>query len=616
MSTILLVSCGSQPTPKQQAAVTVNQIQALLNEAHDSSFPEQQNKHIQAAELLLQEQQRELAAELLGNIDPYTLPLDSFVQYTRVSTQLYIQQGNYKEALVLLDAPTLIDNAHTLTIDLQTELSLLRAEVYSLTGLHMASAQQRIFIDPMLSRNQQKDNREGVWRSLMSVPTADLQGFQNNAFSREYSAWLALALLAKDSQGDLDAQLEQLENWQQQNSDHPANQTLPGGLALIKELAANRPEHVALLLPLKGRLAPFGKAIRDGFIAAMYQTRQRGSKVPTITVYNTQDTATIAELYQQAVSQGAEMIVGPLEKSRVRLLFDEDITVPTLALNRIDDYGDAPQQLFQFSLSPQDEAKQIANIAFLDKHQQAMIIAPQGEWGEKVTLAFNQRWQTLGGEVMANSIYTSQKDYSSSVKQSLLLDDSEARAKRIEQLIGERVEFFPRRRQDIDMILLLARPQQARSIKPLMAYHYAGDIPVYGTSRLYSGYTDKAKDRDINGIRFTDMPWVLEQASPLHRTISQEIISSKEYQRMYALGIDSFNLHPRLRQLKEIPNSRVYGETGTLKLNEKQQIERQLLFAHIKSSIANIIPVSDKAFDLNNLITKDGDITHGQQQIQ
>ncbi|ARN74880.1 penicillin-binding protein activator [Oceanicoccus sagamiensis] len=600
----LLLACGGQPSktssPEQQTLSTAERIQELLNQAQTSMPPEKERKQLKAAALLLEEEQLDLAQQIIDQLQPEQLPLRDFARYVEVSSELHIQQGEYEEARFLLETPRLLDNLDTLSTTRQLTHSLLRAEVFALLGSHIASAQQRIYINPLLSPENQRSNREAIWNSLMYVPTQDLLHYQKTSFGGEYQGWLELAVIAKDNQGDLEQQLAQLESWQQQWQDHPANAELPGGLQLIKELAANRPQQVALLLPLTGKLAPFGKAVRDGFIAGLYETSNRGGKVPKLKVYNTEDHSDFMALYQQAIAEGAEMVIGPLEKQRLSLLFDAgDLPVPTLGLNRVSNYGDAPAQLFQFGLAPQDEASQVADIAFLEDHRKALIIAPKGDWGDKVSTAFSERWQTLGGETVKRSLYTGQTDYSSSLKQSLLLQASEDRSKRIERLIGEPLEFLPRRRQDIDMVFLLARPQQARSLKPLLAFHYAGDLPVYGTSRLYTGYEDTRKDRDINGVRFTDMPWVLNKPSALHQTISTEIKQSKQYHRMYALGIDSFQLHPRLRQLQETANSRVYGHTGRLKLNARNEIERQMLFAQFKRNKATIIPTATQTIDLN-----------------
>lgn len=607
---LLLSACSTQPTiptqPIEAEMVTAERIQNYLSQAQSSLSPDREALQLKAARLLLQEDRRELANNVLQTIQPATLPLDLYADYSEISCELNIQRGNYEQARIILESPQLIENFDNLSSDRQLALSLLRAEVFALLGSHIASAQQRIYINPLLDKENQRSNREAIWSSLMHVPQAEISHFLNTSFKGEYQGWLLLALIAKENQGDLEQQVKQLDRWQQDWSEHPANEELPGGLQLIKELAANRPQHVALLLPLTGKLAPFGQAIRDGFIAALYQTKIRGSHVPTLKIYDTEAHDDFIGLYNLAISEGAQIIVGPLEKQRLSLLFDEvALPVPTLGLNRIDNYGAAPSQLFQFGLAPQDEAKQIADIAFLDNHRKAFVIAPQGEWGDKVSAAFEDRWQSLGGTTIAHSRYRDQKDYSTGIKDSLLLQASEDRAKRVETLIAERIEFSPHRREDVDMVLLLARPQQARSLKPLLAYHYAGDLPVYGTSQLYTGNENPVKDRDLNTVRFTDMPWILEQATELKQQISAEIEQSKPYLRMYALGVDSYQLHPRMRQLLEMPGSRVYGQTGTLRLNEQQEIERELLFAKMLGGRAKLIPTAGQTIDLN-LVIKDG----------
>ncbi|MGK0499524.1 MAG: outer membrane PBP1 activator LpoA protein [Oceanicoccus sp.] len=586
---------------------TAEQVQQLLNQAQASSYPQRERMQLQASRLLIEEQQLELAEQILANLQPDILSIELLAHYSTLSSELQIRRGQYEKARLILEAPRLMAALDSLSIQRQLKLNLLRAEVFALLGSHIASAQQRIYIDPLLDSDNQRSNREAIWDSLMYVAMDELNHYKSNTFGGEYQGWLELAIIAKENQGDLEQQVKQLEGWQQQWQTHPANESLPGGLRLIRELAENRPRQVSLLLPLTGKLAPFGKAVRDGFIAARYQNQQRGGKVPQLKIYDTNRSDDFLALYQQAVSEGAELIVGPLEKHRLSLLFDAGkLPVTTLALNRVENYGQAPSQLFQFGLAPSDEAQQVADIAYLDNHRQAMIIAPRGEWGDKVNAAFADRWQQLGGNINNYSLYSGQQDYSSAVKEGLLLQESEDRAKRIKLLIGESVEFLPRRRQDIDMIFMLARPQQARSLKPLLAYHYAGELPVYGTSRLYAGFPDSKKDRDINGVRFTDMPWVLNKATPLHQQINNEIEQSKQYQRMYALGIDSYQLHPRLRQLLEMTNSRVYGHTGSLKLNANREIERRMLLAQISAGKAKVIPTASLSSNLD-LPTKEGE---------
>jgi len=147
--------------------------------------------------------------------------------------------------------------------------------------------------------------------------------------------------------------------------------------------------------------------------------------------------------------------------------------------------------------------------------------------------------------------------------------------------------FEPYRRSDADMIFLVARPNEGRAVKPLLAYHYAGDLPVYATSHIYRGNTDRSRDQDINGIHFVDIPWVFNSDSAIRQAINAHFARSDAFQRMYALGVDSFRLHMRINQLRT-GSGQVFGETGTLTLNALGQIERELTLAEIRGGVAVI----------------------------
>jgi len=598
-----LAACELSPqqtsTPIDQPIVTANDIEDLLSSAQRSDSPVREQKQLQASQLLMNEQQFELARQVIESIDTSYLSNSPLAQYYYLQSQLYLFSGDYQSALNLLENQRLTTIMDNLPLQQQLSLAELKAQVMARLGSHIASAQQRIYIAPLLPADRQQENQQGIWRSLMMLDSEELSQYLPTAISQDYRAWLQLALIAKQNQQDLDKQLLQLEQWQRKWPDHPANHQLPGELALIKQLASERPKHVALLLPLTGKLAPYGKAIRDGFLSSYFEARTQGAEVPKLTLFDTASHSDFLGLYNRAVAGGAELIIGPLDKGRLRQLINQpSLPVTTLALNRTDNEALLPSQLFQFGLSPQDEARQIAEIARLDQQKTAIVISPSGNWGDNVNQAFIDRWQQLDGEVIAVNSYSGQQDYSPVIKEALLLNDSEQRAKRMKSLISEQLEFFPRRREDVDIIFLLARPQQARSIMPLLAFHYAGDIPVYGTSRAYTGVANPQKDRDIEGIRFTDMPWVLNKPGKLRSLIDQELHSNQFQSRMVALGIDSFQLYPRLPQLQALPESRVFGQTGTLSLNSQRQIERSTLLAEIKHGKARLIPVAD-ATELN-----------------
>ena len=593
----LLNGCASDPvqpdTSEQHLPLSVNdQIQHLLAQADNSSGSTAQALRLQAAELLMQQNQKILATQLLIGLASQDLHGDNLGNYSIIYSELLLTSGDVDGALLRLNSEQLLSEVDLMSLPLQINISDLRARALSLRGSHLASVQERIYIGPLLEDSAQIEyNQNAIWQSLTYLSKEELDNYRRKAITDDYLGWLELAIIAKDNQGDLEEQIAQLDLWLENRAQHPAAKNLPKEMTLLKEIAANAPEQIALLLPLSGAAASAGQAIQEGFLAAMYAGKRKST--PLVKIYDTERSTDFTSLYQQAVFEGAQLIIGPLTKERVRVLFDMmELRVPTLALNHIADYGPAPQQLYQFSLSADDESRQVAQLAYLENHLNAMILSTNHAWGRKAANAFSQQWQQLGGNVVTEGFYGERSEYSPVIKQLLQLDDSEQRARNLRRIIGQAIEFEPRRRQDIDMIFLLARPDEARSIKPMLAFHYGGDIPIYGTSHLYSGIPSPGRDADLNGIKFSDMPWILSKNTALKNQIQTEVKQLDEaFLRMYALGIDSYRLYPRLRQLEQLPESRMYGETGNLSLTAQRVIQRRLMWAQIRNGKVFTLPM-------------------------
>lgn len=583
---------GSGIPPRQQIALWLEQADSSEGEAR-------QALQLKAAKLLVQEKQLVLAEELLTRIDSenqgHAMAAHLALSYALTKASLHRNYREHSLALQWLNKPTLQNALISADLSLQLAFSVERAKIYAQQGEHLQAAKERMFIAPMLDSRLQEENREAIWRALSLSPMDALAEASRNSRNPDEQAWFELANIAQGNQGDIDTQLRQLEDWQRRWINHPAAHSLPGGLDQIAVSAKNRAQHIALLLPVSGRLANYGKAVRDGFIAALFEHRQSGGQVPSIRAYNSAE-GNILDIYQQALNDGAELIIGPLDKAQVRQLAEHysEMPVATLALNHLDELR-APAQLYQFGLNPNDEAEQIARIAHAEGHSKALMLLPQGSRGQLLGDHFAQAWRSLGGEIIETHYFNARKnDYSAKMKALLNLDDSNTRATLLRRNLGTRFEFEPYRRDDIDMLFVVAKPKEARSIKPLMAFHYAGDIPVYSISRAHQGKANPSKDKDLNGLRFTEIPWLLDNDDPLQTTLKR-LPQQQQLQRMHALGVDSYRLYPRLNLLQSIPNSRVYGGTGTLQINAEGKVLRELQLAQFKRGRAVNIPMLDAA---------------------
>jgi len=312
----------------------------------------------------------------------------------------------------------------------------------------------------------------------------------------------------------------------------------------------------------------------------------------TIQVYET-TAENVVSVYLQAVSDGMKYVVGPLEKQSVQKLAElVSLPIPVLALNHID--NPAPANFFQFSLSPEDEARQVAERIWLDGHSQGIALVPESPLGDRIFAALNERLQQLGSSILEIQTYKQkEKDFSQSVSALLNVDESKQRYRALRTTLGGDIEFENRRRQDIDYVFIVAFPREARQIRPVLRFYDAGRLPVYSTSHTYSGIENASADADMNGIIFADMPWVLNRNqgnSEMHARVTRLWPqSAAKYIRLYAFGMDAFNIIPYMESLQLSSQARYHGRTGSIQLSPDKRLHRQLIWAKFTGGIPRII---------------------------
>ncbi len=589
---LLLVSCSSTPDKTGKSHTQQLSARELLALAENKSSPERESLIMDAAQLYLDEAQNKKANQLLRKLDADQLSDKNFEKYTFVSAQLAIAEGDYHRALDILTSARLEQQWQHISFKSEKNLRELRAQTFDKLGNVQASVSERIKLAVVLTNKQEEaDNQLALWQSLMKMNFSELQNLALEQSGDAEKGWYSLAAIAKNHQVDLDTQQEMLHQWTVDWKRHPARNNLPQELKLIQNLILNQPKKVALLLPQSGKLAEAGEALSDGFFAAYYQALNAGRQVPEVSLYDSSGD-TLA-LYQQAVNEGAELIIGPVEKEKVNELgLLPSLSTPVLALNYAEGIPESSTGLFfQFGLAVEDEARQIARQAFAEGKRQAMLIIPQQEWSQRSAAAFTQEWESLGGLVVNRTQFFPNMNFSNLVKDVMLIESSQIRARQLESFLGMPLETTPRSRSDVDMIFLIADPLQARQIKPMFAYHYAGKIPIYGTSQIYSGTPNPKADRDLNGIRFTAMPWLFDDRSPEKIAIAKASSSAAVYGRLHALGVDAYRIYARLPQMAKTPDIKINGATGSLHLAANGRIEREQLWVRFSEGSALPLPM-------------------------
>ena len=159
----------------------------------------------------------------------------------------------------------------------------------------------------------------------------------------------------------------------------------------------------------------------------------------------------------------------------------------------------------------------------------------------------------------------STNDFTSLLKAPLEIDLSEQRGLELRRYVNRNLSYTPRRRQDIDFVVVLGYSEKVRQIKPALDFLYAGDLPVYATSHIYSGTQETELNRDLANIEFSAMPWSMEGYMAKKLTPDQRLPTA--YRQLYALGYDAFMLHGMLEELSRPNTVPLFGSTGLLTIS-------------------------------------------------
>lgn len=595
MLTTLLAGCAMPPPmpaphpTRPQAGMDAN---ALLARARQSQPIQAAELRLQAARQLIRAGETSQAQQILTAIDTRDLPPGLQFDILKLQTQDALARQEPAQALGYLAYMPTLDSLPQEQI---SQGSQLYAQVYHSNNQPLDEALILIESTQYVHQPEQRQTiHDQIWAALQTTDSATLQqALQQPNNSYLIQGWLELAQAARTP---LDISsvdpASQIDNWLLLWESHPAALLKPGSLtapALSADLL--QVARLAVLLPESGPLAPAAIAIRRGLEAA-HHANQADYPPPELIFIDSSALTTAEQLLTAVQDSQAELIIGPLDKDKVSTLATLPLAQPILALNAIEQ---SAANLFQYALSIEDEARDAATRAIQQDHRFALIITPESEWGIRAATAFRQHFTALGGVVVAQTQFN-QSNLNDKIRQLLNTDASQQRASQLRRITGLNFEFQERRRQDADVILLAARPQHARLIKPLLNFYFAADLPIYATSQVYSGIDDPRADTDLNGIMFGDTPWLLAPPSALHNMLkSRWQDTDTRYGRLYAMGIDAYNLYPYLHRLKVTPGSHLKGETGQLSINHLGQINRQLTWAIFKSGSVQLLPDSPTA---------------------
>ncbi|MFT0211242.1 penicillin-binding protein activator [Pseudomonas sp. F1_0610] len=538
---------GTGDFPSYSAKATVAE---LFEQASQKSGEKADGLYLAAADLAYQQQQAKQALDILNKINFANLAINQQIFAYTLQAEAAVANKQAALALTAIEQPV-FDQLSSVSTKLQIRAQLARASTLQANNKPLAAMRERVFIAPLLSGKQAQKNHEAIWAIAEKLPSVALA----KTGEQDLVGWLELAKLIQQPQ-TLELQQATLRQWIANNPQHPAARNLPKNLATLLTLEAQNYQNIALVLPVRGDNQYVFDAIRDGFLAAHYQQAAQGTTVPKLHLYDSAQIGSMDALYQQALKDQVQFVVGPWEKEQVKLLTQkQSLPIPTLALNYSDSLNSYAAELYQYGLAAEDEAKGAARLAWDNGHTKAAIVTPQGDWGNRVQQAFQQAFTDLGGQVVGSTAITRNMP------------------------VTTQLDSFGSKLEQANFVFIAAPTQYALGLKQTLAKKSI-NIPIFATSAINPGNLSADTIKQLDGIIFCEVPWLLNTSNAVYDSVIREWPQSLgSLGRFYAMGIDAYQLTGRLAQLKTMPNSQIPGLSGSLSLTTNQRIERQLLWA-------------------------------------
>lgn len=457
----------------------------------------------------------------------------------------------------------------------------LRADILEVLNQYFEASRELTKLEEFDDGENQQQISDRIWQNLNSYSQYEVLALKTAPDEDVLAGWLQLSIYLKTLNGNLPELQSTLQDWLAENPYHPAATYTPQAITDILALEISKPTSTALLLPLTGKYSKQAQLVRDGFIFAMMNDKEREEDA-TLTVLDT-NTQSAEEIKQTLVDNKVDFIVGPLIKSNITKLQQAQKghkdAIPALALN-IPTQLEPDTKLCYLALSPEQEVEQAAKHLFTQGYKYPLILAPKGRLGDRIEEAFKEEWSKYSNNDVATSFFSDKRQLQRNVNQIFGLQESQQRIAQMDNLINLPLETEPRSRRDVDAVYIVAKNSELTLIKPFIEVAINPDAKqpaLFSNSRSNSG--DKQYE-DLTGVFYSDIPLLVESKGELNKQLNELWPShSNGQKRLQALGMDAYYLMDALPQMKAVEGHSISGETGVLTIDNNCVVQRQISWA-------------------------------------
>lgn len=681
LAALLFAGCGTQ-THDQSDAHMQGSAQAdsgyYLHQMQQSADDSKTNWQLLAIRALIKEGKTQHASELFAQL-PQNLDDTQRREQSLLAAELKLSQKDVQGAQALLANldPTSLDNNQQARY-WQIGITASQGRP-SLTLFRALIAQQ-----PLLTTAAEKQkNIDATWQALSAMTPDEAKTLVINADENVLQGWLDLQRVWFDNRNDPNMLKAGIADWQQRYPRNPGAQMLPSQLANVQNFRPASVNQIALLLPLNGQAAVFGRAIQQGFEAAKNgATPVSGPAVPVqsaqaanvntttdvvspsqtnvndLTSPQTQEPVTAPQAQQaeqnatpvqnapaepttaapapqpaatpgvatapantsaslkiydtssqpmnqilnQVQQDGASIVVGPLLKNHVEELMRSQTTLNVLALNQPEKVENRVNICY-YALSPEDEARDAARHMRDQGRQSPLLLVPRSALGDRVTTAFAEEWQKLGGGIVLQQKLGSTAELKMGINggSGIAMTGSPVSASLPQQqgvtIGGLTIPAPPTDAQisgggKVDGVYIVATQDEMALIKPMIAMRTGSQsgIILYASSRSAQGGAGPDFRLEMEGLQFSEIPMLAGSNPALMQEALSRVNNDYSLARLYAMGADAWTLANHFSQMRQVPGFEINGNTGDLTATQDCVINRKLSW--LKYQQGQIVPAS------------------------
>jgi len=254
------------------------------------------------------------------------------------------------------------------------------------------------------------------------------------------------------------------------------------------------------------------------------------------------------------------------------------IRLKTVLIDTVDSSNINQQFQIVLNFDKKEDYRSLLEHAKNKGSNNALIIDEEGTSDKAIV---SEIWKELDGNILG-SYTSSNKSSKNLLSNILLIESSKERSRKLSRALSTPLESFPRRRKDVDSIIMSVSLDQARSLKPELEYNFGESLSVY-LFPLWDNQTfNIQKELDLEGIALIDLPWMLNSKA----TFIPELPLKRS--RNFASGFDAYDIVLLINNPQSSNYFKYIGMTGEL-VYKNGRLARKSLKAEIQKGLFQMI---------------------------